>query len=58
MVEGATTEVRRQEVSKETVMKKLHALELPLLEPLKEKRKIGRLYIDADEDYVSLQYLA
>ncbi len=50
--------MRRQEVSKETVMKKLHALELPLLEPLKEKRKIGRLYIDADEDYVSLQYLA
>ena len=33
------------------------ALEFPLLEPLKEKRKISRLYIDADEDHVSLQYL-
>ncbi len=46
-----------QEVSKETVMKKLHALRFPLLEPLKEKRKVSRLYIDADEDHVSLQYL-
>lgn len=38
-------------------MKKLHALEFPLLKPLKEKRKVSRLYIDADEDHVSLQYL-
>lgn len=46
-----------QEVSKETVMNKLHVLEFPILEPLKEKRKVSRLYIDADEDHVSLQYL-
>ena len=38
-------------------MNKLHALEFPLLEPLKEKRRVSRLYIDADEDHVSLQYL-
>ena len=49
--------IGEQEVSKETVMKKLHALRFPLLEPLKEKRKVSRLYIDADEDHVSLQYL-
>lgn len=46
-----------QEVSKETIMKKRHALEFPLLEPLQEKRKASRLYIDEDEDHVSLQYL-
>lgn len=45
-----------QEVSKETVMKKLHALEFPKLKPLEEKKKVSRLYIDADEDHVSLQY--
>lgn len=49
--------IGEQEVSKETVMKKLHALSFLLLEPLKEKRKVSRLYIDADEDHVSLQYL-
>lgn len=38
-------------------MKKLHVLEFPTLEPLEEKRKVKRLYIDADEDHVSLQYL-
>lgn len=49
--------IGEQEVSKETVMKKLHVLEFPALKPLKEKRKAKRLYIDADEDHVSLQYL-
>ena len=38
-------------------MNKLHTLEFPLLEPLKEKRTVSCLYIDADEDHVSLQYL-
>ena len=54
---GINACIGEQEVSKETVMNKLHTLEFPLLEPLKEKRKVGRLYIDADEDHVSLQYL-
>lgn len=49
--------IGEQEVSKETVMKKLHVLEFPALKPLKEKRKAKRLYIDADEDHVPLQYL-
>lgn len=54
---GINACIGEQEVSKETVMKKLHALEFPKLEPLSEKRKVSRLYIDADEDHVSLQYL-
>lgn len=54
---GINASIGEQEVSKETVMNKLHALEFPVLEPLKEKRKVSRLYIDADEDHVSLQYL-
>lgn len=54
---GINACIGEQEVSKETVMNKLHTLEFPLLEPLKEKRRVSRLYIDADEDHVSLQYL-
>ena len=54
---GIHASIGEQEVSKETVMNKLHALEFPLLEPVKEKRKVTRLYIDADEDHVSLQYI-
>lgn len=54
---GISASIGEQEVSKETVMKKIHALEFPELEPLDEKRKVSRLYIDADEDHVSLQYL-
>lgn len=54
---GISASIGEQEVSKETVMKKIHALEFPDLKPLDEKRKVSRLYIDADEDHVSLQYL-
>lgn len=54
---GINACIGEQEVSKETVMNKLHTLEFPLLEPLKEKRRVSRLYIDADEDHVSLRYL-
>ena len=50
---GINACIGEQEVSKETVMNKLHTLEFPLL----EKRRVSRLYIDADEDHVSLQYL-
>lgn len=54
---GINACIGEQEISKETVMNKLHTLEFPLLELLKEKRKVSCLYIDADEDHVSLQYL-
>ena len=43
--------------SKVTVMEKLHPLRFPKTETPKEKRSIPILYIDADEDHVSLQYL-
>lgn len=49
--------IGKEEVSKETVIKKNHALEFPEMKPLDEKRKVSCLYIDADEDHVSLQYL-
>jgi hypothetical protein len=45
------------DASKETVMDKLHPLKFPKVKPLKEKRSVPLLYIDADEDHVSLQYL-
>jgi hypothetical protein len=54
---GINASIGEQEVSKETVMNKLHALEFPKLATPDEKRKVSRLYIDADEDHVSLQYL-
>lgn len=44
-------------ISKMTVMNKIHALEFPSIEPPREKKKVETLYIDADEDHVSLQYL-
>ena len=43
--------------SKETVMDKLHLLRFPQVKPLKKKKEVSLLYIDADEDHVSLQYL-
>lgn len=44
-------------VSKETVMNKLHALEFPKnTEQLEKKKVVDYLYIDADEDHVSLQF--
>lgn len=43
--------------SKVTVMEKLHPLRFPKVEPLTEKKSVPLLYIDADEDHVSLQYL-
>ena len=44
-------------VSKETVMDKIHPLEFPPVKAEKEKKQVSVLYIDADEDHVSLQYL-
>lgn len=44
-------------VSKQTVMKKLHALSFPAEdEEIVEKQYVKTLYIDADEDHLSLQY--
>lgn len=45
------------EVSKQTVKNKIHQLEFPKnTEKPKERKTVEYLYIDADEDHVSLQY--
>lgn len=45
------------EVSKQTVKNKLHSLQFPCVqEPSGEKKVVDYLYIDADEDHVSLQF--
>ena len=45
------------EVSKQTVMNKIHALNFPKNEEKPEHKKVvDYLYIDADEDHVSLQF--
>lgn len=44
-------------VSKQTVKNKIHSLDFPEILGSGEKRQVEYLYIDADEDHVSLQYL-
>ncbi len=44
-------------ISKQAIMKDVHKLEIPNFIPeIKEKKKIKVLYINADEDHVSLQF--
>ncbi|MDD6491264.1 MAG: ISLre2 family transposase [Firmicutes bacterium] len=54
---GESVSISNEEVSKETVMNKIHTLDFPRVEPEKEKKALKYLYIDADEDHVSLQYI-
>lgn len=44
-------------ISKMTVMNKIHELKFPKLKANGEKKAVRKLYIDADEDHVALQYL-
>ena len=53
---GANASINGDCISKEAVMNKIHRLEFPTLEA-DEKKEVKTLYIDADEDHVSLQYL-
>ena len=53
---GMNASINGGAISKEAVMNKLHRLEFPALEA-GEKKEVKRLYIDADEDHVALQYL-
>jgi hypothetical protein len=47
----------KSEVSKQTVKNKLHRLEFPQnKEQVEKKKEVEYLYIDADEDHVSLQF--
>ena len=55
---GKRVSISEAEVSRETVMNKIHELNFPKTHPLSEKKQLKYLYIDADEDHVALQYLA
>ena len=54
---GENASIGSENVSKETVMNKIHTLEFPQPDMPCEKKTISYLYIDCDEDHVSLQYL-
>lgn len=54
---GNNASINGATITKETVMNKIHPLEFPPLPVLSEKKTVSKLYIDADEDHVSLQYL-
>ena len=54
---GESASISNDVVSKETVMNKIHPLKFPRVEPQMEKKALKYLYIDADEDHVSLQYI-
>ncbi|MCD7723988.1 MAG: ISLre2 family transposase [Clostridiales bacterium] len=53
---GEETSLSESNVSKETVMNKLHALKFPEAPKPAEKKVVDYLYIDADEDHVALQF--
>lgn len=53
---GKNASITEADVSKMTVLNKLHPLVFPRVSP-KEKKAVPYLYIDADEDHVALQYL-
>ena len=54
---GENVSITEEVVSKETVMNKIHVLQFPKAKPQPEKKLLKYLYIDADEDHVSLQYI-
>ena len=54
---GRNASIVGADITKETVMNKIHALQFPAAKASEEKKQLSKLYIDADEDHVSLQYL-
>lgn len=53
---GDNASINGDSISKEAVMNKLHRLVFPTVKA-EEKKAVKTIYIDADEDHVSLQYL-
>ena len=53
---GAHASIKGDTISKEAVMNKLHRLDFPSI-AVSEKMERKSIYIDADEDHVSLPYL-
>lgn len=54
---GENVSISGSIVSKEAVKDLIHPLKFPEVEPAAELKKVETLYIDADEDHVSLQFL-
>ena len=54
---GENASISIEGVSKQTVKNKIHQLQFPKTESQEEKKAVPYLYVDADEDHVSLQYL-
>ena len=55
---GINACINNELVTKETVMNIMHGLKFPeIINEKQEKKKVTKLYIDADEDHVSLQYI-
>ena len=53
---GKNASITEADVSKMTVLNKLHSLTFPKVQPT-EKKAVPYLYVDADEDHVALQYI-
>lgn len=54
---GKSVSISEEEVSRETVKNKLHALKFPKKENNPQSRKmVDYLYIEADEDHIALQF--
>ena len=54
---GKAVSISREEVSRETVKNKLHALNFPKTETYpQEKKAVDYIYIEADEDHIALQF--
>lgn len=54
---GLNVSIGREEVSKQTVKNKVHALEFPEASKAKLRKAMPYLYIDCDEDHVALQFM-
>ncbi len=52
---GIQASITEERVSKQTVKNKIHELEFPAEEESQKKKAVPVLYIDADEDHISLQ---
>ena len=54
---GRNASITGADITKETVMNKIHSLQFPPISACDTKKTVSKLFIDADEDHVSLQYL-
>lgn len=55
---GENACITQETASAQTAMNKIRQLSFPKIEPPKVKRRVDYLYVDCDEDHVSLQHVA